>query len=75
VNYAIGPSKTCPGLVNVAAIRSTGLTASLGIGEHVTAMLGQLGVALGPKRPLAAQPVVAVDAPWWRRTALHQGVA
>ena len=75
VNYLIGPSPACPQLVNVAAIRSTGLTASLGIGEHVTAMLGQLGVALGPQRPLAAQPVVAVDAPWWRRTALHQGVA
>ena len=26
VNYAIGPSGACPGLVNVAAIRSTGLT-------------------------------------------------
>ena len=36
VNYLIGPSRDCPGLVNVAAIRSTGLTASLGIAEHVT---------------------------------------
>jgi glycerol-3-phosphate dehydrogenase len=75
VNYVIGPSPACPQLVNVAAIRSTGLTASLGIGEHVTGLLGQLGVALGPQRPLAAQPVVATEAPWWRRTALHQGVA
>jgi glycerol-3-phosphate dehydrogenase len=71
VNYLIGPSRACPQLVNVAAIRSTGLTASLGIGEHVTALLGQRGVALGPQRSLAAQPVVAADAPWWRRTALH----
>jgi glycerol-3-phosphate dehydrogenase len=75
VNYVIGPSPACPQLVNVAAIRSTGLTASLGIGEHVTGLLAQLGVALGPRRSLGAQPVVAAEAPWWRRTALHQGVA
>src|SRR5436190_15385110 len=31
VNYVIGPARTCPRLVHVAAIRSTGLTASLGI--------------------------------------------
>ena len=30
VNYLIEPSRACPELVNVAAIRSTGLTASLG---------------------------------------------
>lgn len=38
-NYVIGPSDACPGLINVAAIRSTGLSASLGIGEHVAAMV------------------------------------
>ena len=31
VNYLIGPPLRCPGLINVAAIRSTGLSASLGI--------------------------------------------
>lgn len=56
-NYVIGPSAACPGLVNVAAIRSTGLSASLGIGEHVAGLVGQLGVALGPVRP------VPLDAP------------
>jgi glycerol-3-phosphate dehydrogenase len=71
VNYLIGPSPACPQLINVAAIRSTGLTASLGIGEHVVELLGRRGVALGPQRPLAAQSVVAVQEPWWRRTALH----
>ena len=34
-NYVIGPSPACPRLINVAAIRSTGLSASLGIAEHV----------------------------------------
>jgi glycerol-3-phosphate dehydrogenase len=72
VNYLIGPSPACPQLINVAAIRSTGLTASLAIGEHVVELLGQRGVALGPQRPLAAQPVVAVEGPWWRRTAEHE---
>jgi glycerol-3-phosphate dehydrogenase len=72
VNYVIGPSPACPQLVNVAAIRSTGLTASLGIGEHVTALLAELGVALGRQRALAAGPVDAADVPWWRRTALRK---
>ena len=39
VNYLIGPSAACPRLVNVAAIRSTGLTASLGIGAHIAELL------------------------------------
>jgi glycerol-3-phosphate dehydrogenase len=39
VNYVIGPSSACPGLINVAAIRSTGLSASLGIGEYVAELV------------------------------------
>jgi glycerol-3-phosphate dehydrogenase len=72
VNYVIGPSRACPELVNVAAIRSTGLTASLGIGEHVTELLGRRGVALGPPRALAARPVASDGTPWWRRSAEHR---
>jgi glycerol-3-phosphate dehydrogenase len=76
VNYLIGPSPACPELFNVAAIRSTGLTASLAIGEHVAELLGQRGVALAPPRLLAPRPFTADDAPWWRRTAQHvAGVA
>jgi glycerol-3-phosphate dehydrogenase len=45
VNYVIGLSPACPRLVNVAAIRSTGLSASLGIGEHVADLLAQQGIA------------------------------
>jgi glycerol-3-phosphate dehydrogenase len=71
-NYVISPSSASPGLVNVAAIRSTGLSASLGIGEHVAGLVGELGIALGPERDVP--PVRAPDAeqPWWRRTALHR---
>jgi glycerol-3-phosphate dehydrogenase len=69
VNYVIGPSSASGRLVNVAAIRSTGMTASLGIAERVCAIVGGLGVALGPEQPLAAGPSPAPVGPWWRRTA------
>jgi glycerol-3-phosphate dehydrogenase len=68
-NYVIGPSRTCPSLVNVAAIRSTGLSASLGIAERVTEIVGSLGVPLGPEQDLKPGPVPALERPWWRRTA------
>ena len=66
VNYVIGASEACPRLVNVAAIRSTGLTASLAIGELVTAIVAEQGVVLGPEREvaLAAPPD---EGPWWQR--------
>jgi glycerol-3-phosphate dehydrogenase len=67
-NYEIGLSAACPGLINVAAIRSTGLTASLGIAEHVTGLVAEQGIELGPERPLPAREVRAAG-PWWRRTA------
>ena len=69
VNYLIGPSRARPELVNVAAIRSTGLTASLGIAERVSGVVASLGVSLGPDRRLAPAPAPAAGGPWWRRTA------
>jgi glycerol-3-phosphate dehydrogenase len=73
VNYVIGPSSACPRLVNVAAIRSTGLTASLGIGAHVAELLADLGVQVGPERDPAPAPGPHNSAaPWWRRTAQHR---
>jgi glycerol-3-phosphate dehydrogenase len=71
VNYLIGPSAASPHLVNVAAIRSTGMTASLGIAERVCSIVEDLGVALGPEQPLSAGPPPARPGPWWRRTAEH----
>jgi glycerol-3-phosphate dehydrogenase len=68
MNYLIGPSKARPGLVNVAAIRSTGLTASLGIAERVTQIVGSLGIELGPEQPLEPAPIEQRDLAWWRRT-------
>ena len=68
-NYIIGPSATCRRLVNVAAIRSTGLSASLGIAAHVTELLPDLGVELGDERePGVAEPGESTGL-WWQRTA------
>ena len=72
VNYLIGPSDACPGLVNVAAIRSTGLTASLGIAERVGAIVSELGMALRPERSLEPGPANGFAGPWWRRTAEYR---
>jgi len=77
--YVIGPSSACPRLINVAAIRSTGLTASLGIGAYVSELVASLGIELGPQRdplPAAARPDASgPDGAWWRRTARHKAGA
>jgi glycerol-3-phosphate dehydrogenase len=62
VNYLI--RRASPELINVAAIRSTGLTASLGIAEYVADMILP-GV---PERPLPAVTVPPTREPWWRRS-------
>ena len=69
VNYLIAPSRACPELVNVAAIRSTGLTASLAIAEYVSVLVARLGVALRAERPLEPGAPPASRVPWWRRAA------
>lgn len=74
-NYAIEHSRSLPGLIHVAAIRSTGLSASLAIGEHVLGMLAQAGVfEPGPARALPAPSPAARGAAgeaWWERAARH----
>jgi glycerol-3-phosphate dehydrogenase len=72
VNYVIGRSVACEGLVNVAAIRSTGLTSSLAIAERVAAIVAELGVALGEPRPLEPGSPTPLDGPWWRRAAEYR---
>ena len=69
VNYLIAPSKACPELVNVAAIRSTGLTAALGIAEYVCGIVKHLGVRLGAEQPLEPGQPPRSTTPWWRRAA------
>jgi glycerol-3-phosphate dehydrogenase len=69
VNYLIGRSRACDALINVAAIRSTGLTASLGIAEHVCGLVEQAGASLGEEAALEEVEPVATGIPWWRRAA------
>lgn len=69
VNYVIGPSHACRELVNVAAIRSTGLTASLGIAQRVTDIVASLGVTLRAERELCGDGPPRLRKPWWRRSA------
>jgi glycerol-3-phosphate dehydrogenase len=68
-NYVVGPSRACERLVNVAAIRSTGLSASLGVGARVAELVEALGVKLGPERDLEPDPSPVQPGPWWRRAA------
>jgi glycerol-3-phosphate dehydrogenase len=73
-NYVIEASRKLPGLVHVAAIRSTGLSASLAIGEHVTAMLDRQDVIdLGRPRRLQTPARPYPAHPWWERAARHHG--
>src|SRR5436305_1861502 len=72
VNYLIGPSAACAQLVNVAAIRSTGLSASLGVAERVCDMVEQLGVPLAQERLLEPGDRPPSSGPWWRRTAEYR---
>lgn len=63
-NYVIGRSRACPELVNVAAIRSTGLSASLGIAE----MVAEIVLPQAQERPLPQVTVPRTREPWWRRS-------
>jgi glycerol-3-phosphate dehydrogenase len=69
LNYLIDRSRVCARLVNVAAIRSTGLSASLAIGEHVATLVEETGIALGPERPVPRIEPAEPATPWWRRSA------
>ncbi len=74
-NYVIGRSDREPRLVNVAAIRSTGLTASLGIAERVASLVEDIGIALGPEANLESGPAPQPGGPWWRRTADYRSAS
>jgi glycerol-3-phosphate dehydrogenase len=72
VNYLVGPARTCPLLIHVAAIRSTGLSASLGIAERITDIVGSLGGQLGARAALKGGPSPHGSGSWWRRTAEYR---
>jgi glycerol-3-phosphate dehydrogenase len=75
-NYVIEMSEAVPGLIHVAAIRSTGVSASLAIGECVVAMLADASaIELGERRRLPTPPPTPTHGPWWRRAARHHATA
>jgi len=75
-NYVIERSRALPALIHLAAIRSTGLSASLAIGEHVVGMLAEDGsISPGPERPLAAPAQSAPGEAWWERAARRSRAA
>jgi glycerol-3-phosphate dehydrogenase len=75
-NYVIEHSRAMPAVIHVAAIRSTGLSASLAIGEHVAAMVRELGVELAPVNGAGGVPrgeaPVAGEGRWWERAARYR---
>jgi len=72
-NYVIERSRTLGNLIHVAAIRSTGLSASLAIGEYVTGMLADgVAIELGPARTLRPPADATPSGPWWERAARHR---
>ena len=75
VNYLIERSPVQPRLILAAAIRSTGLSACLGIAERVTELLADAGAKLGEEEPLRPGPAPATTIPWWRRSAEYWAAA
>jgi glycerol-3-phosphate dehydrogenase len=73
-NYAIEHSSTIAALVHVGAIRSTGLSASLGIAEHVLSMLRDRDLVT-PRggRWLEPTAVPGGSESWWQRAARRGG--
>jgi glycerol-3-phosphate dehydrogenase len=72
-NYVVRRSDADPRLIHAAAIRSTGLTASLAIAERVAELAGLDGPE-AELRPAGAPPAAA-QAPWWRRSADRRAAA
>jgi len=75
-SYVIRMSSTLPALLHVAAIRSTGLSASLGIGEYVVGQLADRAlIELEEPRALPAPASSPPAHPWWERTARYHGTS
>jgi glycerol-3-phosphate dehydrogenase len=72
-NYVVQRSTVDRRLIHAAAIRSTGLTASLAIAERVVELAGLADREEAPLR--AGAPGDGGGGPWWRRTADRLGVA
>lgn len=70
-NYELGWSERVPAMFHVAAIRSTGLSACLGLSEHVLEELVVRGLKLRSDREAGSPDPPTFDGdpprPWWER--------
>jgi glycerol-3-phosphate dehydrogenase len=66
-NYFIEFSKHFPNLLHVAGIRSTGLSACLGISDYVVNLLKEKGLESKPSTPSFAIANFHDFKPWWER--------
>jgi len=76
-NYEVGWSERVPAMFNVAAIRSTGLSACLGLSEHVAGELVARGLkaTIGRNGEVRATPNLPDESrPWWERLNALRGV-
>ena len=72
-NYLIRWSPSLEGVLHVAGIRSTGLSACLGISEYVVQLLKERGV--NGQTPRAVEPAPPAEArPWWERHNAYHDV-
>ncbi|MCY7417259.1 MAG: FAD-dependent oxidoreductase [Chloroflexi bacterium] len=67
-NYVIDRSSVSRRLLNVAAIRSTGVSAALGIAEHVADVIAPGA----PEQALIPGAAPVLDGPWWARAATYR---
>ena len=77
-NYYIEFSKQIPHLLHVAGIRSTGLSACLGISEYAVKLLQERGLRVlqpsYPSRVVGNSKINRTGPPWWERHNTNHGV-
>lgn len=75
-NYELGWSGRVPAMFHVAAIRSTGLSACLGLSERVVGLLAERGLKIRTGGTGTTAPPPAFDdapRPWWERLNALRG--
>ena len=73
-NYFIEFSNRIPNLLHVAGIRSTGLSACLGISDYVVKLLKERGLESKPVSPSFSVPTFSDFKPWWERLNVLRGI-
>ncbi len=75
-NYLIEFSGRIPALLHVAGIRSTGLSACLGISEYAVGLLEERGLERSSARAMPSISTVPSESarPWWERLNALRGV-